>query len=66
MTVDKKPLLEHEIIIGQTGTGMSMSPQVLQSLLPSLSGDKGHFLVFDIGKSCEETVAVLSRKEDLS
>jgi hypothetical protein len=58
--------MEHEIIIGRSGTGMSMSPQFLQSLLLSLSEDKGHLLVFDIGKSSEEITAELPGKEDLS
>ncbi|MDA8376075.1 MAG: hypothetical protein M0Z50_03175 [Planctomycetia bacterium] len=61
--------IEHEIIMGPSGTGMRISPQFLQSLLSSQGEDhKGrfHFQIFDVGESSEEIVAELSGKEDLS
>ncbi len=61
--------IDHEIIIGPTGTGMSIPPQFLQSLLSSQGEEhKGrfHFEIFDVGESSKEIVAELSGKEDLS
>ncbi|MBU2854404.1 hypothetical protein [Acidithiobacillus ferriphilus] len=61
--------IEHEIIIGRSGTGMSISPQFLQSLLSSQGEEhKGrfHFQIFDVGESCEEITAESSGNEYLS
>lgn len=61
--------IEHEIIIGRSETGMSISPRFLQTLLSSRGEEhKGrfHFQIFDVGESYEEIAAELSGKEELS
>ena len=66
--------IEHEIIIGRSGTGMSIST-FLESLQNHPAGYRNHgeehqkrfrFQILDVGESCEEIVAELSGKEKLS